>query len=197
MENYKSNSHKSKAEESDKKLVKVVNGSVRVNKKNGIRKFRDAFLSDDASNIKSYILLDVLIPAIKKAIQNIVKDGIDILLDGDVDRSRNNSTSRVSYGKCYDNTKDRRNNQMGRVKPSGYEDVMMDNRGEAEDVLDRMDELIDVYGMVSVGDYYDLIGITPRFTDNKYGWTNLRNAKVIRTRDGWYTLKLPKTIALD
>ena len=49
--------------------------------------------------------------------------------------------------------------------------------------------------MVSVMDLYDLVGITGQYTDNKYGWTNLRNAEPVRTRDG-YMLKLPRAIPL-
>ena len=73
---------------------------------------------------------------------------------------------------------------------------MLETRGEAEDVLSRMDELIDTYGVVSVADLYDLVGISCNYTDNKYGWTNLRNAEPVRVRDG-YMLKLPKALPID
>ena len=54
-----------------------------------------------------------------------------------------------------------------------------------------MDELLETYDIVSVADLYDLVGKTCNYTDNKYGWTNLRNAEPVRVRDGWL-LKLPK-----
>ena len=50
--------------------------------------------------------------------------------------------------------------------------------------------------MVSVADLYDLVGISGNYTDNKYGWTNLRNSDVQRVRDG-YLLKLPKALPFD
>ena len=59
-----------------------------------------------------------------------------------------------------------------------------------------MDELIKEYGQVAVADLYDLVGITGSYTDNKYGWTNLRNAEAIRDRDG-YLLRLPKALPLS
>ena len=59
-----------------------------------------------------------------------------------------------------------------------------------------MDELIDTYSMVSVADLYDLIGVTGNYTDNKYGWTNIRNAEVVRVREG-YLLKLPKALPIN
>ena len=60
-----------------------------------------------------------------------------------------------------------------------------------------MNEIIEEYdGIVTVADLYDLVGITDKYTDHKYGWTNLRNAKVERVRDG-YMLKLPKVLPID
>ena len=68
-------------------------------------------------------------------------------------------------------------------------------RAEAEEVLDRMSEIIDTYGAVSVADLYDLVDVSGTYTDNNYGWDNLRNAEAVRVRDG-YILKLPKITAL-
>ena len=60
----------------------------------------------------------------------------------------------------------------------------------------RMDELIDVYGIVSVGDYYDLVGIQGDYTSENYGWTNIRNAQVVRVREG-YMIKLPIALPIN
>ena len=79
---------------------------------------------------------------------------------------------------------------------SSTNDIIIENRGEAEDVLSRMDELIDQYGLVSVADLYDLVGINGNYTDNKYGWFNIRTASVVRVRDG-YMIKLPKAVPLN
>ena len=55
---------------------------------------------------------------------------------------------------------------------------------------------METYGLVRVADLYDLVGITGSYTDNKYGWTNIRNVEPIRVRDG-YMLKLPKAMPID
>ena len=59
-----------------------------------------------------------------------------------------------------------------------------------------MDDILEKYGMVSVADLYDLVGVTGNYTDNKYGWTNLSNAEIVRVRDG-YQIKLPRARVLD
>ena len=202
MKEYKPNSHKYKEDQNrsapEKKVEKVIAGTVKSKKKSEIRKFTDVFISEDINNVKSYILLDVLIPAIKKAISDIVTNGIDMILYGETGKTKSNSiASKISYRSYYDGRNGRRDYSAIRTKISyNYDDIIFDNRGEAEDVLSRMDELISTYGLVSVADLYDLVGVTGNYTDNKYGWTNIRNASVIRVRDG-YMLKLPKALPLD
>ena len=202
MADYKSNSNKSKdmkllpaaqGSGSDKKIEKVITGSARAKKKN---KFTEGLISEDASAVKSYIVMDVLIPAVKKAISDIITNGIDMLLYGETGRTKKNSAaSKVSYRSYYERENDRRREPAHRGGYS-YDDIILDNRGEAEDVLARMDELIGTYGLVSVADLYDLVGINGNYTDNKYGWTDIRSAMVARVRDG-YLLKLPRALPLD
>lgn len=199
-EEYPSNSHRSQENRreapTEKKVEKVVHGKVRTKPKSGASKFRDIFISEDASNVKSYIVMDVLVPAVKKAISDIVRDGIDMILYGESgSRKSRSGSSYVSYRDYSRRDSDR--SRESRVR-TGYDhdDVILETRAEAEEVLTRMDELIDVYGTVSVADLYDLIGKSCEYTDNKYGWTNIRNAEPIRVRDG-FMLKLPKALPIN
>ena len=202
---YKPNSHKYKAEQAakqneqhKKKIEKVVSGTAKTKKKSEMSKFKDIFISEDVSNVKSYVLLDVLIPAMKKTLLDIVTTGADMILYGDERGSRQRAPSeRVSYRRCYDQRDDRSIDRVRTRTGYSYDDIILTNRGEAEEVLSRMDELIDQYGVVSVGDLYDLVGITGTYTDQKYGWTNIRTAKPQRLRDGGYMLMLPKALPID
>lgn len=202
MTEYKANSHRVKEEQKNKEVVKKDIQPVakaKTKKKSEVKKFADVFIAEDITSVKDYIVNDVLIPAAKKAISDIITNGIDMILYGEArgkDRRRDTG-SRVSYTKYYERDRDR-DYDRGRTRRSvyDYDDIILDTRGEAEDVLNRMDDLIDAYGMVSVADLYDLVGVSGNYTDNKYGWTNLRNAEVRRTRDG-YLLKLPKALPFD
>lgn len=72
----KGNSHRSKEEQASlekKRVEKVVHGKVKTKKKSEMSKFKDVFISEDAANVKSYVFMDVLVPAIKKAIGDIVR----------------------------------------------------------------------------------------------------------------------------
>ena len=193
MENYTSNSHKSKDEEKKKvpvkKVEKITGGSIK--KKSLIA---EVLISEDIKNVKDYILTDVLIPAVKKAISDAVTNGIDMILYGETSSNRKDSlSSKVSYRSYYD----RKSYSAKSRNEYSYDDVVIDTRGEAEEVLMKMDELIDIYGMVSVADFYDLVGVSSNYTDNNYGWTNIRGATVVRTRNNGYMIKLPKALPLD
>ena len=200
MDNFVPNSNKFKEEQKNKlverkerkPISKVTKGKVKVKKKSELHKLADTFISEDAAKVKSYVIGDVLIPAIKKAISDIVTNGIDMILYGETGHSKRSSSSRISYSKYYDDRRDdRRSSTSALSSRYDYDDVIFETRDEAKEVLERMDELIDLYGVASIADFYDLAGITGNYTDNKYGWTNLASADVVRVRDG-YTIKLPR-----
>lgn len=109
-------------------------------------------------------------------------------------KKRSNS-SYVSYRDYSDRRDDRHRDNRTRTG-YGYDDLILDTRGEAEEVLSRMDELIETYGVATVADLYDLVGKSCNYTDNKYGWTNIRNSEAVRVRDG-YLLKLPKALPIN
>lgn len=192
---YQSNSFKSKREETtdkpeEKKIEKIVNGKVKKKKKT---RFADIFTSEDLNNVKSYVIDDVLLPAVKRAINDIVSEGIHMLLYGEKSTKPNTPGSRVSYRSYYDRSDSRISRDTSPVY--NYDEIVLESRSEAEDVLSRMDEIIDQYGIISVADFYDLVGVSSNYTDNKYGWVDIRTAEVIRTRDG-YKIKLPRAKAL-
>ena len=206
MDNYKPNSHKYKEDnkagsEERQKFDKITKGAVVTKKKSEVSKLKDIFVSEDIKSVKSYIFMDVLVPAIKDAIEDIVTNGIRMILRGDTSARRSSSTaSKISYRDYYDG--DRRNNDRFRnetrsVTKYSYDDIILESKGEAEAVLDRMSEIIDIYGMVRVADLYDLVGVTGDYTDNKYGWTNISGAKPVRVRDGQYMLDLPRALPIN
>lgn len=201
-EEYKSNSHRSKEGKTEaltdrKRVEKVVHGRVRTKPKSGVSKITDVFISEDAANVKSYIVMDVLVPAVKKAISDIVRDGIDMILYGESRGRKSSSASGYVSYRDYSRSDDRDRFRDSRSRSSyAHDDIILDSRGEAEEILTRMDELIDTYGNVTVADLYDLVGKSSEYTDNKYGWTNIRNAEPIRVRDG-YMLKLPKALPIN
>lgn len=199
--NFPANSHKAKQEKrEERKVEKVIKGSVIQKKKTLGRKMSETFLGDDSKNVVQYIIYDVLIPAAKSTISDMVSGGIEMLLFGETrgrNTRRDKGKSYVSYSSYYKND-DRTNRDRERSNRArhNFDDIILETRGEAEEVLSTLVDMIDDYGMASVADLYDAVGITSNFTDNKYGWTNLSSASVSRVRDG-YLINLPRTTLLD
>lgn len=203
---YTPNSHKYKEEQKsttpvEKRVQKVVKDPAKT-KKNEVRKIADIFISEDVSNVKNYIFMDVLVPAVKKAIYDIVTNGIDMFLYGGTGKGKSSSSpgAKVSYRSYYD----QKNSSSGyrgseNVRSNNgfeYDDIEFQHRGEAEAALQQMHDAIARYGIVTVADLYDMAGLTAPYTSQKYGWMSVNGVNVVRTRDG-YVLKLPRAVPID
>jgi hypothetical protein len=77
-----------------------------------------------------------------------------------------------------------------------FDEIILGTRVEATEVIDRLYDIIAKYEMATVSDLYDLIGVTGSWTDDKWGWVDLRGAGVTRVRNG-YLLALPRPEPLD
>lgn len=205
-EEFASNSNKSKAlkqeaAEEKRKVNKVVNGTVKTRKKSGLRKFADTFISEDVSDVKSYAVKDVLIPYVKKIIWEVLTGGLDIVLNGKNGTYRNTRTnaSRASFRDYSgDYNRSRQSSDMSSRNRGGFScnDIILESRGEAEEVLSQMIEMLAEYDTpVSVAELYALVGETHNHTDCKYGWKDLSSAYVSRCTDG-YMLKLPRPVPI-
>ncbi len=170
--------------------------------KSFLQQLSQSFFGDDTRTVFDYILHDILIPAAKSTLSDMVGGGIEMLLFGERRSSssrghiyRDGPRSYVPYNRISRSRDDRdvpqRFSRSARSRHD-FDEIVLEQRGEAEDVLSHLVDLIKDYGMASVADYYDLVGIEVNFTDNKWGWTNLRDAYVDRVRHG-YVIKLPRT----
>lgn len=204
---YPSNSHKSKEEQKkqeEKSVGQIVKTPAKRRRQGDLEKFARSIVAEDARTVRTNIVTNVLIPGFKELLYDIVTKGARIIFygeDGSKD-VRSGNSSKVSYRSYYDARRSERprENKIDYREPRtavgyDYDNIIIASKGEAEDVLTRMDEMIDTYGAVSVADFYEMVGITGEYTDNNYGWTDLRSAYVSRTRDG-FIIRFPPSIAL-
>lgn len=201
---YKPNSKENS--ERQPRVERVVKNSAIQRKKSFGKRLAETFTGDDARSVGSYVIFDVMVPAAKGMISDMISEGIERLLFGD-SRSRSRSTKSysgyTSYNRYYsqkdagrDSPSYKRNISHRARAVHDFDEILIETRGEAEEVLDRLQDLIDNYEMATVADLYDLVGITGTYTDDKWGWVDIRTASVHQVRNG-YLLNLPKTISLD
>lgn len=195
----------------DKKIERVVEGPVIRRKKPLGKRFMETFVGGDARGVLGYILMDVLLPAAKDTIADAVSQGIERMLFGEARSSSRRTGYRPGQSVAnyvrYDrynqpNVSSRREDPRRTARTAkpkhNFDDLVLATRVEANEVLERLYDLLSRYEFVSVSDLYELLGESDNanYTDQKWGWTDLRGADIIRVREG-YLLSLPNPEPLD
>lgn len=203
MQDFPPNSQKARAEQPRDKIKPITSAETR-GRKNGLgRKFKATFIEGSARDAFSFAIEDVIVPAIRDGLHDALRDGLERLIYGE-SRNRPRSTSNVPWASAPN---------LGRVDYRGYgqstkaetramsrsararhdfRDLVIPSAPEANEVLDRMFDLLSRHGVTYVAELYELTGIEPSHVDMKWGWTNLRGAKAVRLRNGGYLLDLPE-----
>ena len=212
--NYAGNSFREREDKSfsdpppKKALSSKVSSPVISRKKPLLDRLANLIFDDDATNVATYVFFDILIPAAKETIVDMVNSATEMLifgentgrrkiLGGNVRHSKGQTI--VNYNSIYDRqkTSNRYLDSDQRIRNSHkFSDIVFGNMRDADEVLSAMVDQIDTYGEVTVGDFYDLCDLTSEFTDQKYGWKNLNRAVVLRVRNG-FIIELPKPILLE
>ena len=194
---YPKNSHRFKEEQSNTdvqerpKVSPVVTGVAKPKKRNEFRRLTDLFISQDAPKIRSYVLHDVLLPAFKKGLIG----SIDMLFNGGHGSSYtpyDSSKPKVRYSQYAEEPNNYRK-ATGTILAKDdveYADIEYPNRGAAERVLLSMRDIHAEFQSVTLAEMYELSHLEHPYTYTKYGWTSLRDAKVVQRGDGYF-IKLP------
>lgn len=185
-----------------KKLDKVIQGESITKKKSIGRKFSDTFIKEDFGSVKNYVVTEVIIPSVIDLISEALHNTIDMMFRGEGSGRRYSSYSghnKTNYGSVYKNLS-KNNNPTQSYRSvvrdrSDIDDIILESRGDAEEVLSCMHDILDDYKMVSVADLYDLIGRSTIFTQNNIGWYDLNGARIERVREG-FLLKMPRPVNL-
>lgn len=177
----------------EKKEAKVI-AKAKVNKTSPIKEALKTFFVDDLPDIANHLVIDVAIPAAKNAITDMVTQGIQQLLYGAVDVHRGRSGTYTSYGSSSRTTYTRSapnsvrySEPRGRTRQNNVrvDDLIFDTRSDATEVIEYLAETVERYGQVSVADLYSSVGIQPKYTDERWGWTTLDAFELRSSRDGW------------
>lgn len=172
---------------------KKVIAKAKVQKKSAIKEALRTFFAQDLPEIAEHLVIDVAIPAAKNAITDMVTQGIQQLLYGEVDPRRRASSGYTSYSSSsrsdrsrgYYESRHTERREPRQPKPTNVEDLVFDTRGDAVDVVEFIAEQIEEYGQVSVADLMSSVGIQPRYTDERWGWTTTDAFEIRQIREGW------------
>lgn len=204
-EDYPSNSRKQPIEKVEAVEPAKLKGQVKT-KHSVFQSVKDEFINEDAPSVGSYILYDILLPALKDLTLDILHGGVDAAFGGGRSTYRSRSYgsrsrgggSYISYNRMYDDRSRSRYERdeeryESRRRQRDLDDIIFDYRDDADDVRDRLVDYLERYGEVPVSYLYDVCGMTVPgdFTSDDWGWTSLRECKIRKVRDGWI-LDLPR-----
>lgn len=203
---FPSNSQASRKGAPNGKEINPVVSSGAVRRRKSLRKqFKETFVAGDARTAIQYVLFDVLLPAAKDMVVEAGSQGIEKLIFGDSRRRGSTPPQTGPYGHIAYNRYSSRPSRfsssqraMSRQARSqhNFDEIILDQRSEAEEVIDRLFDLVSRYESATVADLYELVGLASSHIDQKWGWTDLMGAGVSRIRGG-YLLDLPDPEPLD
>lgn len=198
MDEYNSNSHNKRGANDgpidEKRVAPVVSEGATVRKKSGFGRIVSSIITSSTEEMSEWFREEMLIPWIKKGVWDLFTNGIDMLVYGRSGAKHSSSNiSKVSYNSYYtSSTRKSEGERTSRGSIFDYDTIVFKTRGDAEAVLASLDELIDQFGLATVGDFYELAEVeAPSYTAEDYGWKSLKSAQILRCRDG-YIIKMPK-----
>lgn len=191
----------------DKGIERVTSGDPVRRRKSLRKQFADTFVAGDMRGAVAYVVMDVMLPAAKDMIVEAGSQGIERLIFGESRRRgirspQSGATGYVSYNRMSGPANVSRltgpARAMSRAARSrhNFDEIVIESRTEAEEVIDRLFDLVSRYEMATVADLYELVGISSTHTDHRWGWLDLHGAGVSRIRGG-YLLDLPDPEPLD
>lgn len=192
----------------DRDITPVTTTGAKRKKKSMRKQFQETFIAGDAKSAVQYMIFDIALPAAQDLFLESFIGGVEKLVRGDSYRRRGSTPpqsgpagnvqynyQRVSMGPSRLSSPQRAISRQARARHN-FDEIVLDQRAQAEEVIDRLFDLVSRYESASVADLYDLVGLSSNHTDQKWGWVDLQGAGVSRVRGG-YLLDLPEPEPLD
>ena len=198
------------------KPTDVKSDIIKVNKRKSVwKEVKSEFISEDAPSVGSYILYDILLPALRDLVSDIGHGAIDMAMGTDSRRhrrGRRDDRSYISYDRYWDRESPprrrarwdeddddddyrvRRRRKRGVPSNEDLDDFTFYTKRDAEEMLARLERRIDKYDCCPVAYYLDQMGETlpGDFVSEDWGWYNLDGAKIKPAYGGEWRIIFPK-----
>lgn len=201
MEEYPSNSKQPRKTAEKPKVERITSADAVRRRKPISKQLAGTFIGGSPKNAMNYVIFDVLVPAARDALADAGSQGLERLIFGE---SRFKSRPKpgagvpgyVAYNRMSSAARpgpptDRRELNRRARALHDFDDIVISSRGEAEQVVERLFDLLSQFGSASVADLYELTGVSSTHADHKWGWTDLEGSGVSKVRGGGYLLDLP------
>lgn len=193
-----SNRDKGPAEEAKPRVEKVTEGVAIQRKKPLGRRIAENFTGADAHSVGQYVLFEVVLPRIKDLVFDVGESALRRALFGDSVKgsysSRSSSVAKPWTPYATVSTSGTKAAKQPAAPSDEFGEIVVETRGEAQEVMDKLGNLIETYGQASVSDLKAAVGISGSFTDESWGWVGLGGADIRRVggQNPGYALILPR-----
>lgn len=197
MDQFPPNSKTHPPAEEDKKIERVTSSEAIRRKKSISKQLRETFVGGNARTAANYVMFGVMLPALREMVYDAGSGWLEKVMFGDTRTKRGPSSNhfgQISYNRMtVANTKPPMPRGMSKRARSrhDFDEIVLSTRAEAEEVLERLWDLVGKYDSASVADLYELVGEKSTHMDHRWGWDNLQGSSVTRLRGQGYLLDLP------
>jgi hypothetical protein len=157
------------------------------------KKLSGLFSGQDFSDVVNYVARDVVLPMVKVMVVDSFSRGIERMVYGDAPARRGGT--KYSYSGASRPSESLGFRPRETRPPQGLShgaiEVQVETKEEAETVVERLGDLIEMYRVATVGDLFNLTGLPTSYTDENFGWDSIRGIRMVQNRDG-YIIRLPR-----
>lgn len=195
------------------KIEKIHAGKVVVKKPGLGSRFKNMLIGGETNGVGRFLVEHVIVPAAKDMVADAVREGVERMVYGENRgpnvRSRPGGSTfggGTNYSGFSNNRSSLRPDPASDPRPQlsrqarrnhNFGEIVLESRAAATEVLRRLDARIKQYDSASVSELYQMLDITPDWTDEKYGWYDISSAGIRSARGGGYLLDLPPTEPLS
>lgn len=190
-----------------KKLTKLIDKKPKKLKRNLVSRLITGIVGPEGlPGVGSYVNDEIIKPALRNLIFDAINSTARMMLFKDgggppsssghshPSRRAPNHRPSVNYSNRYvpPTYEPQERKATPRSSRHGVEEYVIEERFDAAHVLTALTEHADMYDVVSIADYYDLINVSTEYTDDTYGWTidSITQASIMPVRGG-YVIKFP------
>lgn len=191
------------------KLESVVKkGTVIQKKPNILKRTARSMVADDVQNVGDFVVTDILVPALRNLIYDVIVGGAGRTIFGSAQARRPGMSPglfgtaqnlKTAYHAASNPQAAAASQPAGMTKQAqarfDFSEISLTDHSEALYIIELLKGRVAEYGTASVADLYDLLGHTGAFTDQNWGWSDLSNARVHQNRAG-FVLDLPHPVPL-
>lgn len=197
-----SNLAKSKAVQSERSEVHekqpaVAQGRLKPAKKR--TRLSEVFTAEDTGSVASFVFTRLVIPRLQVLAVDTINAVARAIFLGErtSEPSRKKPGGYTSYQGYYEGNKAKPKLSSSKKTSGSYQfqEVIVDSYGDAQLILDKLDEILESQGYVTVSDLYEAADLPCPFTGNYYGWDNISAARITTDSDG-YLIEMPQATAL-